>query len=178
MVFEGAFPDGYTFSSIFSSIFKAISDLGLELEGRRAHGLSVVFGWDSSSTFVGSSLIDMQGEDAEALKAFKTVIKKGIKANNVLLRCSSCAMLEEGKRIYALVSNFGLDRDRYPGATLTDSYETAEVLRTASNSAELSTDHYACMIDLLGCSRRLEEAETLIKQDIDEKEGKASVLSQ
>jgi pentatricopeptide repeat protein len=55
MALEGVLPDEYT----FSSVFKAFSDLGLVLEGRRAHGLSVVLGLEVFNVFVGSALVDM-----------------------------------------------------------------------------------------------------------------------
>ncbi|KAJ0043972.1 hypothetical protein Pint_18324 [Pistacia integerrima] len=111
MIFEGVFPDEYT----FSSIFKAFSELGSLREGQRAHGLSVVLGVEVSNVFVGSALVDMyskfgkmrdaklvadqvvekdvvlftalivgysqQRADCEALAVFVSMINEGVKAN-------------------------------------------------------------------------------------------------
>ncbi|KAK6923851.1 Pentatricopeptide repeat [Dillenia turbinata] len=111
MVLERAFPDEFT----FSSIFKAFSQLDLVYEGRRAHGQAVVFGLEVSNAFVGSSLVDMyakfgkfrdarmvldrvaekdvvlvtalivgfaqHGRNVEALEVFKEMIDEGIEAN-------------------------------------------------------------------------------------------------
>ncbi|XP_030474989.1 pentatricopeptide repeat-containing protein At5g65570 [Syzygium oleosum] len=56
----------------------------------------------------------------------------------VLLACSNAGLVEEGRQIFSY---------------LRDSCET-----------ELTRDHYACMVDLLGRSGRLEEAEMLVTQ--------------
>ncbi|KAL5556593.1 hypothetical protein UlMin_038829 [Ulmus minor] len=55
MVSEGVLPDEFT----FSSVFKVFSQLGIVVEGRIAHGLSVVLGLEVSNVFVGSALVDM-----------------------------------------------------------------------------------------------------------------------
>ncbi|KAJ0078078.1 hypothetical protein Patl1_36799 [Pistacia atlantica] len=54
MIFVGVFPDEY----MFSSIFKAFSELGSLCDGHRDHGLSVVLGVEVSNVFVGSALVD------------------------------------------------------------------------------------------------------------------------
>ncbi|XP_028754597.1 pentatricopeptide repeat-containing protein At5g65570 [Neltuma alba] len=55
MLVDGVLPDDYT----FSNIFKVFPDLGLLREGQKAHGLSVVLGFEIFNGFVASALVDM-----------------------------------------------------------------------------------------------------------------------
>ncbi|OMO72969.1 hypothetical protein COLO4_27374 [Corchorus olitorius] len=300
MVLEGVLPDDYTFSSVFkvfseldlklegrrahglavvlgwgtmnAFVGSALVDMYVKFGNMRDAKLVldrvakrdvVLF----TALIVGCS---QQGEDGEALEAFRTMIREGIKANeytfasiliscgnmgdlttaalvhngreemafskirimirgsvspnsftlsSVLRGCASLAMLKEGQQIHAIVTKFGLDRARYAGAALIDLYGkcgSADMASYAQNgfghdalnmfnkmqdmglkpndvtyvsillacnnaglveegchifssikdndSVELSIDHYACMVGLLGRSGRLEEAETLLNQ--------------
>ncbi|KAJ0098497.1 hypothetical protein Patl1_20996 [Pistacia atlantica] len=77
MIFEGVFPDEYT----FSSIFKAFSELGSLRDGQRAHGLSVVLGVEVSNVFVGSALVDMYskfGKMRDAKLVADQVVEKDV----------------------------------------------------------------------------------------------------
>lgn len=77
MVMEGVSPDEYT----LSSVFKAFCDLGLEYEGRRAHGLSVILGLEVSNAFVGSALVDMYakfGKMRDARLVSDRVVEKDV----------------------------------------------------------------------------------------------------
>ncbi|GLU20249.1 hypothetical protein SLE2022_364590 [Rubroshorea leprosula] len=184
------------------------------------------------------------GREEMALTKFRKMIRNSVNLNSytlssVLRACSSLAMIEEGRQIHAIVTKFGLDRDRYAGAALIDLYgkcgstqlarlvfdslmevdvvsmnsmiysyaqnsvgpealdlfhmmkdmslqpndvtfvsvllacnnaglveEGCQIFASMKNdyNIELSKDHYACMVDLLGRSGRLEEAEMLMKQ--------------
>ncbi|KAF7809403.1 pentatricopeptide repeat-containing protein [Senna tora] len=55
MLMDGVLPDEFT----FSNIFKVFPNLNLLHEGQRAHGLSVVLGFEIFNGFVASALVDM-----------------------------------------------------------------------------------------------------------------------
>jgi pentatricopeptide repeat protein len=77
------------------------------------------------------------GRAVEALMLFEDMIKEGIKPDSitfvaVLFACSHAGLVDEGKRIFALMGEFGI---------------------------KPSVEHYNCMIDLLGRAEFIEEAE-------------------
>jgi pentatricopeptide repeat protein len=78
----------------------------------------------------------------EALELLNTMKDLGLEPNdvtflNVQLACNNAGLVEEGCRIFATIGD--------------------------NENIELSRDHYASMVDLLGRSGRLEEAEMLIE---------------
>ncbi|XP_010484342.1 PREDICTED: pentatricopeptide repeat-containing protein At5g65570-like [Camelina sativa] len=77
MITNNVLPDEYT----LSSVFKAFSDLGLEKEARRSHGLAVILGLEVSNVFVGSALVDMYvkfGKTREAKLVLDRVEEKDV----------------------------------------------------------------------------------------------------
>ncbi|KAK7307273.1 hypothetical protein VNO77_40183 [Canavalia gladiata] len=77
MLVEGALPDAYT----FSTIFKALSELGLLRHGQRAHGLAVVLGLEVLDGFVASALVDMYAKFdkmRDAHLVFDRVLEKDV----------------------------------------------------------------------------------------------------
>ncbi|CAL0311842.1 unnamed protein product [Lupinus luteus] len=83
------------------------------------------------------------GLGCEALQLFKSMEKLGLEPNGVtfisiLLACNNAGLVEEGCQIFASIKN--------------------------NHHIELTRDHFACMIDLLGRCRRLEEAAMLIEE--------------
>ncbi|KAL1196421.1 Pentatricopeptide repeat-containing protein [Cardamine amara subsp. amara] len=77
MITNNVLPDEYT----LSSVFKAFSDLGLEKEAQRSHGLSVILGLEVSNVFVGSALVDMYvkfGKTREAKLVLDRVGEKDV----------------------------------------------------------------------------------------------------
>ncbi|GKA50162.1 pentatricopeptide repeat-containing protein [Tanacetum coccineum] len=80
---------------------------------------------------------------AECLKLLESMINKGLKPDKVafscvLSACSHCRMVREGKMVF-------------------DSMKTI-------HGIDPESQHYACMVDLLGQTGLLEEAEGLLKQ--------------
>ncbi|KAJ0010073.1 hypothetical protein Pint_33348 [Pistacia integerrima] len=66
---------------MFSSIFKAFSELGSLCDGQRAHGLSVVLGVEVSNVFVGSALVDKYskfGKTRDAKLVAGQVVEKDV----------------------------------------------------------------------------------------------------
>ncbi|KAK3416667.1 hypothetical protein EUGRSUZ_H02437 [Eucalyptus grandis] len=95
----------------------------------------------SMNTMIYSYAVNGLGQ--EALELYSRMKDLGLEQNQVtfvavLLACSNAGLVEEGQQIFSY---------------LRDSRET-----------ELRRDHYACMVDLLGRSGRLEEAEMLVTQ--------------
>ncbi|EOA12984.1 hypothetical protein CARUB_v10025969mg [Capsella rubella] len=77
MITNNVLPDEYT----LSSVFKAFSDLGLEKEARRSHGLAVILGLEVANVFVGSALVDMYvkfGKTREAKLVLDRVEEKDV----------------------------------------------------------------------------------------------------
>lgn len=77
MITNNVLPDEYT----LSSVFKAFSDLGLEKEARRSHGLAVILGLEVSNMFVGSAVVDMYvkfGKTREAKLVLDRVEEKDV----------------------------------------------------------------------------------------------------
>ncbi|KAG7614322.1 Pentatricopeptide repeat [Arabidopsis suecica] len=77
MITNNVLPDEYT----LSSVFKAFSDLSLEKEAQRSHGLAVILGLEVSNVFVGSALVDMYvkfGKTREAKLVLDRVEEKDV----------------------------------------------------------------------------------------------------
>lgn len=77
MITSNVLPDEYT----LSSVFKAFSDLGLEKEAQRSHGLAVILGLEVSNVFVGSALVDCYvkfGKTREAKLVLERVEEKDV----------------------------------------------------------------------------------------------------
>jgi len=157
-----------------SSVIKAVASLAAIVQGRHLHGHLIKTGLDHK-IFVGSSLIDMYSkcgmiEDAyklfsgmaeknvvswnsmlmgyaqngfsnEALLLFEGMEKYGVLPNSVtfvgvLLACCHAGKVEEGRHYYQLM-------DTYYGISP-------------------SVEHCTCMVNLLGRSGYVDEAETLL----------------
>ncbi|OVA01834.1 Pentatricopeptide repeat [Macleaya cordata] len=172
MIRNSMTPNAFT----LSTVLRACSILAMLTEGQEIHGLVLKMGLDRNR-FVGAALIDMYGKcgiikmassifnnlneldvvsvnsmiygyaqsgnGEEAVKLYDQMPGLGVKPNDgtfvsVLSACSNAGLLEEGRRIFSSIKN--------------------------NHEIELSSDHYACMVDLLGRAGKLEEAERLINQ--------------
>ncbi|OAY63990.1 putative pentatricopeptide repeat-containing protein [Ananas comosus] len=84
----------------------------------------------------------LHGSGAKAVELFSQMLEEGLSPDNVsftvvLTACSHAGLVEEGKKYFALMRN--------------------------EFSIVPSSDHYACMVDLLGRSGKLKEAYELIE---------------
>ncbi|CAK9200416.1 unnamed protein product [Sphagnum troendelagicum] len=168
---EGVQLDSVTFVGLLNA---CASIVALE-EGRCVHQQIIESGWDSNS-FVGNSLVDMYAkcgsmEDAqtvfnkmpshdviswnailggcamhghgnETLKLFEQMCEEGVKPDDItfvclLSACSHAGLVDEGMCCYA-------------------SMITVFMISPKS-------EHYSCMVDLLGRAGKLHEAENMIK---------------
>lgn len=173
MICSSIIPNSFT----LSSVIQACSSLAMLDTGKQIHAIVIKFGLDTDG-YAGAALIDLYGKcgssemarsvfDAlveidvvsmnsmiygyaqngfgyEALNLFKEMKALGLEPNDVtilsvLLACKNAGLVEEGCQIF-------------------------DSIRSNYKSFELTVDHYTCMVDLLGRSGRLDEAEMLIKQ--------------
>ncbi|KAH7575808.1 hypothetical protein ACOSP7_004231 [Xanthoceras sorbifolium] len=165
-------PNSFT----LSSVLRACSSIAMLEEGKQIHVIVTKYGLDRD-TYCGAALVDLYGKCGsteiarlvfddileldvvsmnsmiysyaqnglghEALELFNRMKDLGLQPNDVtyvsvLLACNNAGLVEEGCQIFASMKN--------------------------NHNIELTRDHYGCMVDLLGRSGRLEEAEALIKQ--------------
>ncbi|XP_061356592.1 pentatricopeptide repeat-containing protein At5g65570 [Gastrolobium bilobum] len=165
-------PNAFT----LSSILHACSSLAMLEVGEQIHAITLKIGLDGNK-YAGAALINLYGKcgntdkarsvfdvlteldvvsinsmiyayaqngfGCEALQLFERMKKLGLKPNGVtftsiLLACNNAGLVEEGCQIFASIRN--------------------------DHNIELTRDHFTCMIDLLGRSRRLEEAAMLIEE--------------
>ncbi|GAV68579.1 PPR domain-containing protein/PPR_2 domain-containing protein/DYW_deaminase domain-containing protein [Cephalotus follicularis] len=170
MIHNSIKPNSFT----LSTVLRACSSLAMLEEGKQIHAIVTKIGLDRDR-YAGAALIDLYGKcgntvmaklvfDAlgevdvvsinsmiysysqngygrDALELFNRMKDLGLKPNDVtfisvLLACNNSGLVVEGCRIFASIEN---------------------------NNCELTNDHYACMVDMLGRAGRLEEAEMLIK---------------
>ncbi|KAL8152249.1 hypothetical protein V2J09_010009 [Rumex salicifolius] len=162
--------------SALTCVLSTCADIGVLELGRQVHGQLVKSGFETS-TYVGNALLAMyskcgsideanyvfeaipqkdnvswntmiagyarHGFGSKALVMFEAMIKSGAKPNDVsmigvLSACGHTGLIDRGKEyFYAMQNRYGVE----PNAR-----------------------HYTCMIDLLGRSGQLEEAQDLVKK--------------
>ncbi|THU70973.1 hypothetical protein C4D60_Mb08t30610 [Musa balbisiana] len=170
MINDSVHPNAFT----LSTALRACSSLALFEQGKLIHAFTTKIGLDSNR-FVCAALIDtygkcgrigmariifddlpgldlvsvncminayaQNGHGVEAIRLFEMMQVSGLEPNDatftsVLSACGNAGLLEEGHRVFSFIINC---------------YKHGP-----------SSDHYACMVDLLGRSGKLEEAEGLI----------------
>ncbi|KAK7309587.1 hypothetical protein RJT34_06438 [Clitoria ternatea] len=161
---------------VLSSVLHACSSLAMLAVGEQIHAITMKLGVDGNK-YAGAALINLYGKCGnigkarsvfdvlseldvvsinsmiyayaqngfghEALQLFERMKKLGLVPNGVtfislLLACNNAGLVEEGCQIFASIRS--------------------------NQNIELTRDHFTCMIDLLGRSRRLEEAAMLIQE--------------
>ncbi|XP_057448582.1 pentatricopeptide repeat-containing protein At5g65570 [Lotus japonicus] len=159
-----------------SSILQACSSLAMLEVGEQIHAITTKLGMEGNK-YAGAALINLYGKCGnvdkarsvfdvlteldlvsvnsmiyayaqngfgyEALQLFKRIKKLGLAPNGVtfisiLLACNNAGLVEEGCQLFAFMKN--------------------------NHNIELTREHFTCMIDLLGRSKRFEEAAMLIKE--------------
>ncbi|XP_062100630.1 pentatricopeptide repeat-containing protein At5g65570 [Humulus lupulus] len=172
MIRSSILPNSFT----LSSVLQACSSLAMLEGGKQIHAMVMKFGLDRDR-YAGSAVVNLYGKcgstemarsvfDAlveydvvsmnfmiysyaqngfghEAIKLFHKMKELDLEPNevtvlSVLLACNNAGLVEEGCQIFDSINN--------------------------NQQFELTRDHYACMVNLLGRCGRLEEAEILVKQ--------------
>lgn len=172
MIHSSVTPNTFT----LSTALRGCSALALFEQGKLIHGFSIKCGLNEDR-FVGAALIDTYGKcghvsmarsvfdcfseldlvlvnamiygyaqngiGTEAICLFERLLDASLEPNNVtyisvLSACSNAGLVEEARRVFSYI--------------------------TKNHRLGPSTDHYACMVDVLGRAGRLEEAEGLVTQ--------------
>lgn len=160
------------------SVLSACSQSGDVFLGRWVHGYAVkAMGWDLGGVMVGTSLVDMYakcGRISAALLVFRHMLKRNVVAWNAML--GGLAMHGMGKVVVEMFPCMvEKEKVRPDGVTF------MALLSACSHSGLVEKgwqyfhdlesvygikpeiEHYACMVDLLGRSGRLDEAVILVK---------------
>ncbi|XP_065878778.1 pentatricopeptide repeat-containing protein At5g46460, mitochondrial [Euphorbia lathyris] len=167
----GVLPNQSTFSSAFNSC------RGLEAldKGKEIHAIVVKLGFETD-TFVGNSVVVMYNECGnikDAVAAFKVINAKNVVSWNSVIVGSS----QHGRGMWALVFfnqmiRASVDPDEITFTGLLSACSHSGMLQkgrcffkyiSQHKPIQLKLQHYACMVDILGRSGKLEEAENLIK---------------
>ncbi|KAK8308011.1 hypothetical protein V6Z12_D02G027000 [Gossypium hirsutum] len=159
---------------VFASLVKACGSLGAIKQGKQVHGLVIQLGYESCM-FISNAFVDMyakcsdmsaardvfsrmsrrdvvswtsiivgaaqHGQAEEALSLYDNMILNGVKPNEVtfvglIYACSHVGLVNRGRELFkSMVEDYGI----HP-----------------------SLQHYTCLLDLLGRSGHLEEAESVI----------------
>ncbi|KAJ7956913.1 Pentatricopeptide repeat-containing protein [Quillaja saponaria] len=128
-------PNEFTLAALIT----AASNLASLQHGQQFHNQLIKLGLDNDP-FVTNAL--QHGEAEEALEMFEGMIKEGIKPNHVtfvalLTACSHSGLVELGLRYFNSMTKFGIE----PG-----------------------TEHYACIVSLLGRTGKIFEAKEFIEK--------------
>ncbi|KAL6220189.1 hypothetical protein ACLB2K_007946 [Fragaria x ananassa] len=172
MIRDSVVPNSFT----LSSVIQACSNLAMLDEGQQIHATVTKFGLDGH-IYAGAALIILYGKCGntemarsvfddlietdlvsmnsmiysyaqsgfghQALKIFDGMKDLRLEPNDVtilsvLLACKNSGLVQQGCKFFSTIRN--------------------------NHSIELTRDHYACMVELLGRAGRLEDAEILIKE--------------
>ncbi|KAM7262327.1 hypothetical protein ACFE04_021404 [Oxalis oulophora] len=172
MIRDSVIPNSFT----LSGVLRACSSLAMLEEGNQVHTIIIKFGLNTDR-YSGAALIDLYGKCGstemarlvfeslseidvisintmiycyaqngfghEAIELFNRIKSLGLYPNDVtflsvLLACNNAGLVEEGCKYFSSIKDH--------------------------HNIELTNEHYACMVDLLGRCGRLEEAEDILKQ--------------
>ena len=171
MMREGVLPNQSSFTSALNSC------CGLEALdwGREIHTAAVKLGLETD-VFVGNSLIVMYyrcGNLNDGVVIFKRISKKNIVSwNSVIVGCAQhgCGMWALAFFNQMVRSMVEPDEITFTGLLSACSHSGMSQKGrclfkyfSENKSVEVKLDHYACMVDILGRSGKLEEAEELIR---------------
>ncbi|MFS7894570.1 putative tetratricopeptide-like helical domain superfamily, DYW domain-containing protein [Helianthus anomalus] len=164
-------PDKFTISSVVSSCARLAS----LFYGQTIHGKSVHMGVDND-TLVSSALVDMYskcGEPTEARKIFNTIHSKStVSWNSMILGYAQNGKDLEALTLYEEMLNNGIKPDSitFVGVLsacihegLTERGEQYFRSMTKQHGIIPTSDHYACLINLLGRSGCVDKAVETIK---------------
>uniref|UniRef100_A0A803M161 Pentatricopeptide repeat-containing protein n=2 Tax=Chenopodium quinoa TaxID=63459 RepID=A0A803M161_CHEQI len=162
--------DSYTISSILGSdALLKMTDIGIQL-----HALILKIGLESDVS-VGSSLITMYskcGVVNDCRKAFDQIIKPDlISWTTMIVSYAQQGRSTEALKLYEAMTREGLEPDAVTFVGVLSACSHAGLVEEGySHLSSMSKDygiephlrHYSCMVDLLGRSGRLKEAESFI----------------
>ncbi|XP_020593439.1 pentatricopeptide repeat-containing protein At5g46460, mitochondrial [Phalaenopsis equestris] len=170
MVRSGIMPNQSTFSSSLSSC------CGLEAldRGKRIHAAVIKQGFDLD-VFVGNSLVVMYskcGDVTDCLKIFNNMsIRNLVSWNSIIVGCAQNGYASQALEFFDQMSAFHVKPDEITFVGLLNACSHSRMIGKGRQifqmlkenpSVDVRAEHYACMVDILGRSGNLEEAEEFI----------------
>ncbi|KAH9326183.1 hypothetical protein KI387_006361, partial [Taxus chinensis] len=168
----GVKPNDFTFSTVFSVCANATA---LD-HGRQVHCLGVKSAFDLF-TFVSSSLVGMYAKCGcieDARQVFEKLPQRNIAAwNAMIIACGQHGRTEEALELFSQVELAGMTPNDITflcvlsvcsHAGLVDEGQHYFDSMSRDYGIAPNPEHYACIVDLLGRSGRLQEADEFIKQ--------------
>eukprot|EP01018_Ginkgo_biloba_P006827 Gb_25737 [translate_table: standard] len=168
----GVKPNDFT----FSSIFRACANLTALQQGRQVHCLSIKSGFDLY-TFVGSSLVGMYakcGSIEDASQVFDKLPERNLAAwNAMIIGCAQHGRTKEALQLFSQIQLAGMKPNDITFLCVLSACSHAGLVdegrlyfdsMSQDHGITPRAEHYACIVDLLGRSGHLQEADDFIKQ--------------
>ncbi len=168
---DGVEPDPVTFAGVLS----ACASLGALREGRCVHEQIIQCGLESDVD-LGSRLVDMYakcGSIEEAWRVFNIMPTDNLAKWNAILEAYAIhGHVNEALGLFERMCNEGVKIDKLTFLSVLSACGRAGLVdealyyfgsMTSDHRISATEEHYTCMVDLLGCAGRLDEAEDLIK---------------
>ncbi|KAG6514592.1 hypothetical protein ZIOFF_024960 [Zingiber officinale] len=168
----GVQPNEFTFAGVLD----ACSHLAMEGLGRQVHGYMTRIGYDPLSFSV-SALVHMYSKCGNIEKA--SVVFKGMSRpdlvswTSIICGCAQNGHSEEATRFFDLLLKSGTKPDQIVFIGVLSACAHAGFIDKGlrifhsikdEHSLEHTSDHYACVVDLLSRAGRFEEAEEIIEK--------------
>nr|XP_043619357.1 pentatricopeptide repeat-containing protein At3g24000, mitochondrial [Erigeron canadensis] len=160
----------------FSGALAAAANLSTLEEGQQLHGLIIKFGFDSYQ-YVKTPLVDMYGKCGEINDVLKMlpepIIRPRVLWNILISAFSRLGSFHEAREAFHEMLNTGLKPDHVTFVSLLSACSHGGLvdeglayysLMTTKFGVPVGIEHCVCIIDLLGRSGRLSEAEDFIKK--------------
>lgn len=162
--------------STFASGLNSCSALGTLDWGKEMHGVAVKLGLVTDA-FVGNSLIVLYsdcGNANDAVLVFREISKKSIVSwNSIIVGCAQHGRGKWAFVIYGQMIRFNREPDEitFTGLLsacshcgfLSKGRKLFDYMSSGPNHIDRKIQHYTCMVDILGRSGELKEAEELIE---------------
>ena len=159
-----------------SSILQACSSLAMLEVGEQIHGIIVKIGVDRNR-YAGSALINLYGKcgDTDKARSVFDVLSEldVVSINSMIYAYAQNGFGREALQLFQRMKQLELDPNGMTFTSLLLACKNAGLVDEGcqifssfrnNHNIELTRDHFNCMIDLLGQSRRLEEAAILIEE--------------
>lgn len=172
MLRSAIIPNSFT----LSSVLQACSSLAMLEQGRQIHAMVMKFGLDMDK-YVGASLIDFYGKCGSteiARSVFDCLLEVDVvSVNSMINSYAQNGFGHEALQLFNGMKGIGLEPNNVTWLAVLSACNNAGLLEEGFHifssawndcSIELTKDHHACMVDLLGRAGRLKEAEMLINQ--------------
>lgn len=161
--------------SSFTSALNSCCEVEASDQGKEIHAMAIKLGLVTDA-FVGNSLIVLYskcGNIYDGVSIFKGITKKNIVSwNSVIVGCAQHGFGMWVLTFFNRMIRFGVDPDDITFTGLLSACSHSGMLDKGRSlykyffqymSIEVKLEHYACMVDILGRSGKLHEAEELIK---------------